>query len=257
MRDLFVIAVIASLSAVAWAGVAYAGNPAVQPDPPFPPAETPAAILAQYDSSQSDASSEEETRVRAAVDLYFTLILMSMAEGKALDFGFLVDQSTSSGQTLYRYEIGRLEFSLAWWEQSGWHLSYEYAPVYQSISVDGPVAVVDVVPTATFWDGAKHFTNAVQHRLTLGLTPQGWKLVSDDYEDNFKEGNPVGTDFSARMPPPGDETVQPPPGIDPDEVLATPANSLLWAAAAAGLVALNAVLALWFSRRQRPRNPGT
>lgn len=238
-------------------GPVLAAEGPIQPAPPYAAEESSPDVVAQYQASQFDPELDSEARIRFAVDTYFTLLLEGIVKRCPFDFGFLVDLTSASGQDLYRYEIGRLEYSLAWWEECGVsYADYEYLPSYQQVHVDSSVANVTVlVKTTLRYQSSSTFTISVQHDLTLVQTTDGWKLVADVYEDPFRKGYPPGTDFSARMPGVGGdeevpaEVVPEPPPSPNDSRLGIAA----WGSAVLAVLALTALLVRKARTRERRR----
>jgi len=250
---------LAAFCLIVWGPSAVAGSDVVQPDPPYPPVEPPLEIVDGYYAIQSDPGADPETKIKAAIDIYFTLLLESEVTGEALDIGFLIDQSTLSGRNLRNYQMGRLEYLFAWWNHYSFSFpftSYDYTPHYEAITVDGPRAVVDMVREVTFWKGERSSRSSgyrASHRLTLVLTTDGWKLTDDvSPMDPFRQSRPMGYDFAANMPPEDEadgEPSNPPPTGSPDS---PPTDQevpgpVIWLAAAGSLVLLGAVV--WFLRR--------
>lgn len=248
------IALLVTLGAIP----ALADGGIIQPPPPHPPEVVPAAVLNRYQESQSDPAIDTETRIKAAADAYFTLQLMGIVDRCAYDYAFLVDLSSASGQNLYNYEIGRLEFSLAWWKENRVeYVDYQYSPTYEQVQVEGSTAAVAVTVEITLWEpSGSSFSVSVEHDLALVNMTEGWKIAADAYEDPFKKAYPFGTDFAARMPSPGGNDEIPPEVIP--EVPDSPVPS--WVPIATWTSALVLTLGLGFlvlvrarSRRKRSR----
>jgi len=123
-----------------------------------------------------------------------------MVRQQALDLGFVIDRTTRAGQDLYNYELGRLQYAIACWEHTDTVLdSYSYRPAYESVTVTGDTATVRVHPKAgVVWcsrsDRLDHMGTYL-HVLSLVKTANGWKLVRDDYDDEFRCIHPYGTDW--------------------------------------------------------------
>ncbi len=246
MDRLLVLACVVICLVVLGAGQAAGDGSGVQPAPPYPPEVAPSALLDQYRESQSDPALDAEARIRAAVDMYFRLLWVSIIEQRAYDCAFLVDRSSPSGQDLYNYEIGRLEFCLAWWEEDRVkYVDYRYSPAYEQLQVQGPTASVAVTVEIALWEpSGSSFAFSIEHEFTLASTSEGWKVVSDAYEDPFKKAYPLGTDFKARMPIPGSNEE-----IPPDVAPETPPSAThswlpiaAWTAAGAVAVSLGLLL---------------
>jgi len=158
-------------------------------------------IEATYDTAQADPDLTDDAQVRAAVDAYFTLKYESMVQRRALDPGFVIDRTTRAGQDLYNYELGRLQYSIACWEHTDTVLdSYSYRPEYESVTVTGDRATVRVHPggDAVWADTPDRVDGlgAVPHVIDLVKTADGWKLIRDDYDDEFRTIYPYGTDWA-------------------------------------------------------------
>lgn len=81
------------------------------PMPPRPGEPAP-WIEAAYRAAQSNSAASDEERILAAIRAYFNLMAESHILGEALDLGTVIDRSSEAGESLYRYELGRLQYRL-------------------------------------------------------------------------------------------------------------------------------------------------
>jgi hypothetical protein len=178
-----------------------------QPEPARPGVVAP-EIEAAYRAVQADPDLTEETRVRAAVDTYFELKYESRIRGEALELSTVIDTASRAGKALRDYELGRLQYSLRAWQSYGLVFKdYNYRPVYECIDVRGRTARVIIRPWAdlTYADVPDQpgTSGGEQHEITLTRSTDGWKVVSDVYDDDFLQCHPKGSDFGeleARLP---------------------------------------------------------
>ena len=171
-----------------------------QPEPAHPGVPAP-ALEAAYRVAQADPSATEEARIRAAVDTYFILKFESRVRGNALELGSVIDLASVSGKRLHDYELGRLQFCLRSWQLCGLAFgAYNYRPVYDSIEVHGRSATVVVHPWVdlTYADvpDQPDVCGGEPHRIALAHLADGWKIVSEDYEDEFALAYPRSSDFA-------------------------------------------------------------
>jgi hypothetical protein len=172
-----------------------------QPEPARSGVRAP-EIEAAYRAAQADLNASEETRVRAAVDAYFTLKYGSLVRGDALELGSVVDTTALAGKSLRDYELGRLQYSQESWQLCGLAFkAYDYRPVYDRIEVQGQRARVIVHPWVdlTYADVADQpdAYGGEQHEFTLERSAGGWKITSEVYDDEFTLSYPRGTNFAA------------------------------------------------------------
>jgi hypothetical protein len=124
-----------------------------------------------------------------------------MVQGRALDLGVVVDRDSGEGRDLYRYELGRLEYSLECWRVLGLTCTgFNYRPEYMSIAINGTRATVTVIPRTglSFSDTQSIDSVGTEvHEITLVRRPTGWQVCEDHYLDGFVQTFPRGTDFVA------------------------------------------------------------
>lgn len=149
--------------------------------------------------SQEQASADEEA-VKATVDAYYQLKYESERDDTVYDFGFLFFTEDDAGRDTYAYERGRLQYELASWRIWGMLLkSYEYAPIYEQVDIQGDLATVLVRPGAhvVFRDTPER-TDEIEtepHRLVLVRRDNRWLIQRDEYSDEQTRILPYGTDF--------------------------------------------------------------
>jgi hypothetical protein len=169
-----------------------------QPEPARPGIAAP-EIEDAYRVVQVDPSASDQDRVRSAVDTYFTLKCESRVRGEALDLSIVVDVLSPKGKALHDYELGRLQYCLRAWKLGGLAFSaYDYRPVYDSVAITGDTATVAVQPWVdlTYADTPEPDVACEPHTLTLVRATDGWKIIEDEYQDEFLLKHPRGTDFA-------------------------------------------------------------
>jgi len=190
------------------------------PAAPHPGEEAP-EFQAEYQTGQAASGAGEESRIRSAIDVYFKLRYQCAVSVRAFDLGFLIESSLTPGVDLYNYEMGRIEYSVAAWEKSGFSLrGIDYHPEYESVVVHGSTAVATLCPRALVFSSRNYETGGEVHVVRLVLTQQGWKLIEDSYDDDFRRAYPPGTDFGKLIRNLPDDPVPPPgggPGDDGNE----------------------------------------
>ncbi len=254
---LFVLAtlVLATMAHVALAQETTSPLPAA----PYPGEEAP-EFQAEYQAGQAASGVGEESRIRSAIDIHFKLRYQCAVSVRAFDLGFLIESSFASGADLYSYEMGRIEYSVAAWEKSGFSLhGIDYRPEYGPVLIDGSTAVVTLCPKALVFSSRDYETGGEVHVVRLVLTQQGWKLTEDNYDDDFRRAYPPGTDFGELIKNLPDDPVPPPdggPGDDGSEPQpAGMGRTLKLILGVAGGAALAAAAYAW--RRLRARGLST
>jgi len=187
------------------------------PAAPYRGEEAP-EFQAEYQAGQAASGVGEESRIRSAVDVYFKLRYECAVSVRAFDLGFLIESGLTPGVDLYNYEMGRIEYSVAAWEKSGFSLrGIDYHPEYESVVVDGLTAVATLCPKALVFSSRDYETGGEVHVVRLVLTQQGWKLTEDNYDDDFRRAYPPGTDFGELIRNLPDDPVPPLAGGSGDE----------------------------------------
>ena len=248
--------VLATMAHVALAQEATSPLPAV----PRPGEEAP-EFQTEYQAGQSAGGANEETRVRAAVDVYFKLRYECAVSVRAFDLGFLIESSLAPGVDLYNYEMGRIEYSVAAWEKSGFSLrGIDYRPEYESVVLDGLTAVATLCPKAPVSSSLDYETGGEVHVVRLVLTQQGWKLIEDNYDDDFRRAYPPGTDFGELIRNLPDDPVPPPDGGPSDASNEPQPSGMGWTLklilGVAGGAALAAAAHVWSRLRTRGLRQG-
>ncbi|MBE3519187.1 MAG: hypothetical protein IMW97_02665 [Firmicutes bacterium] len=149
--------------------------------------------------SQEQASTDEEA-VKATVDAYYQLKYESARNDTLYDFGFLFFTEDEAGRDTYAYERGRLQYELACWRMWNTLLkSYEYAPIYEQVDVQGDLATVVVRPRAYVVSRASPERTdefgKEPHRLVLVRRDNRWLIQREQYSDEQTPILPYGTDF--------------------------------------------------------------
>lgn len=154
-----------------------------------------------YLAAQSSPSLSDAEKVRAAVDVYFTLKYESRARETALNLAIVVDTTSRSGRTLHDYELGRLHYSIACYQATGTLVSeYFYRPEYQSLDIQNHTATVRIRPWVDliYADdrGRPAEGGGEPHTVTLTRGKSGWRIIGDQYRDEFTMMFPRDTDFT-------------------------------------------------------------
>jgi hypothetical protein len=121
-----------------------------------------------------------------------------MVQGSLADFSQVVDRSSPSGATVWEYEVGRLDYSLACWLETGLKFAdYAFSPSYESVRRQGGVAILKVRPFVSlcYADGGVDQLGRELHVVQLLLAGGRWMVTGDWYTDEFVECYPRGTDF--------------------------------------------------------------
>ncbi len=164
----------------------------------FPEAEHGEWLKVQADASLGDAE-----KVRKTVDTFFDLKYKSWIKLALLDFGFLFDRQTASGEEYYAYERGlHYLWMIAWRE---FHTppnsieSFKYEPNYYQFSVETENARVKVFPKTSivrsFPKGRADDGSFALHDFTLILKGGQWLIESVVCVDEMRKIYPHGTDF--------------------------------------------------------------
>jgi hypothetical protein len=165
------------------------------------PATPAPEIEAAYLAGQADPAASDEQCIRAAVQTYFDLKAGSFVAGEALDFGIVVDRSTQDGAYLYNYEVGLLQYYLTAWECDGYKFTAcAYTCAFDEVTIDGDSAQVSLRLSGQYEceGGTTPFGNLTDepHSLSLIRSATGWKLITDDYDNEWSQARPRGTDFA-------------------------------------------------------------
>jgi hypothetical protein len=171
-----------------------------QPAPSRPGDPAPESE-ALYRAGQSQAGSTDVDRIKAAIQVYFDLKAQSLVRGRALDPGFVIDRSSKTGEDLYNYELGLLQYCLTLWEYDRLaFIRWEYTPTFEAIQVTGETATARILLRGVwgYADTPSLESGEDEHTLELRKTADGWKLVEDTYSNEITDTYPRGTDFAAR-----------------------------------------------------------
>jgi len=230
------------------------------PAAPYRGEEAP-EFQAEYLAGQAAGGAGEESRIRSAIDVYFKLRYQCAVSLRAFDLGFLIESGVAPGADLYSYEMGRIEYSVAAWEKIGFSLrDIDYHPEYESVVIDGAAAVATLCPKALVSSSLDFETGGEVHVVRLVLTQQGWKLIEDSYDDDFRRAYPPGTDFGGMIKSLPDEPVAPPGAGSGDGVAEPPPAGMGWTLklilGLAGGVALAAAAYVWSRLRARGLRQG-
>jgi len=169
-----------------------------QPVPTGPVSTHPEGHEGWLQSQQQ--TSKAEDRIKATVDTYYRLKYDSWLEETVYDFGFLFCTDDQNGRDTYAYERGRLQYLLAGWQLHDTLLkSYDYAPVYERVDVQGNRATVVVRPRArlAFRDTPERTDEygTEPHQLVLARRNGRWLIQREEYSDELAPVLPCGTDF--------------------------------------------------------------
>jgi hypothetical protein len=230
------------------------------PAAPYRGEEAP-EFQAEYQAGQAASGAGEESRIRSAVDVYFKLRYECAVSVRAYDLGFLIESAFAPGADLYSYEMGRIEYSVAAWEKSGLSLrGIDYRPEYESVVIDGRTAVATLCPKALVSSSLDFETGGEVHVVRLVLTQQGWKLIEDNYDDDFRRAYPPGTDFGELTRNLPDDPVPPPDGGPGDDSNEPQPSGMGWTLklilGVAGGAALAAAAYAWSRRGTRGLRQG-
>jgi hypothetical protein len=168
--------------------------------PPRPGKPAP-WIEAAYRAAQSNSAASDEERIMAAIRAYFNLMAESHILGEALDLGIVIDRSSEAGESLYRYELGLLQYRLTMRKYYRIVIrDCQYDPRFDSLEVTGDTARarVELRQTYAYADTSHVDVLGDAHTLDLTRTAEGWKLSQDVYRNEATDTNPRGTDFAAR-----------------------------------------------------------
>jgi len=184
---------------VVLAVISSAAQGAIQPPPPYAPEPAP-DIEAAYADAQADPQLDEKDKIASAVDTYVRLHYESLVRGKGLDLGMVIDRSKPSGEELYNYELGLLQYCLLCWRETGVGVvSYDYTLQWDSLEMehDSARAKVVVIGHQVFRQEPTAYPFEQAHDFTLVKETSGWMIIGDDYQGEASRTYPRGTDFAA------------------------------------------------------------
>lgn len=168
-----------------------------------PSREDPVGVFRDtYATTQADADLEDTSRVRSAIDTYFSIKWQSIVLGTVLDSAFMVDSTSPIARAEFAYEHDLLWYFVECNADAGAeYTAFEYHPIYRTIEAGGVQAKAVLVPAADLLVKGYPPTSTPigleEHTITLSKTAVGWQLTADEYENEWTLGYPQGTDFTA------------------------------------------------------------
>lgn len=260
MRCLIALFILVGLAAVG-SRIACAGA-AEQPES-VAPGDPAHDIEESYTATQTSRGVTDKDRIRSAIGAYLTAKARSLVQGKALDLAFVIDRSTPDGRNLYNYELGRLEYTLACWRYADTPLVLTeciYTPAYYLIDIRGDTATVSLSLSGQFrYADTSHIDqfSGQGHTMVLVRREGQWKLVDDQYEDEFTNLYPRGTDFAALQRLLAERAAQQATGKNSAggrSGSTSPANAVLWLLAVCSATGGVGVLTWIYVSRRRFRS---
>ena len=156
---------------------------------PLPPSASQKAI-ASYLTAQQDPNLDDEAKIKAAIDAYFTLKYEGQKLLEPQDFSILIEKEDLDWVKMEK-DKRDIEIYLDKLYESRF-LDYKYTLDYDSITISGSEATVhlrECNEVKNKRDLATSYMGNLPHLFILHkIDPKGWVIYQDEYQDELSQG---------------------------------------------------------------------
>ncbi|MCE5294945.1 MAG: hypothetical protein LLF94_10090, partial [Chlamydiales bacterium] len=141
-------------------------------------------------AAQQDPNLDDEAKIKAAIDAYFTLKYEGQKLLKPQDFSILIENEALDWVKMEK-DKRDIEIYVAKLYESP-YLKYKYSLDYDSIAISGNEAMVylrESNEVTTKRDLSTSYMGNLPHLFILHkIDPKGWVIYEDEYQDEISQG---------------------------------------------------------------------